>query len=92
MTIKALKTVRPDAKGRITLGQLAQGISSFIVTIDKHNRIILHPRIEIPAQEKWLFNNKAALSKVKKGLQDSAAKRVHRRGSFAKYMEDEDNK
>lgn len=92
MTTKESKIVRPDAKGRITLGSLAQGISSYIVTKDKYNRIILEPRVEIPANEKWLFSNKTALSKVKKGLEDSAAGRTRSRGSFAKFVDDKDTK
>lgn len=72
MTAKALKTVRPDSKGRITLGHLAHGVSSYIITRDKYNRIILEPRVEIPAKEKWLFDNKTALNQVKRGLKDFA--------------------
>lgn len=89
MTIKVSKTVRPDSKGRITLGHLADGVSSFIVTQDKHNRIILEPRVEISAKEKWLFANKTVLNQVKKGLKDSAAGRTKSRGSFAKYVDDD---
>jgi hypothetical protein len=90
MTAKELKTVRPDAKGRITLGHLAHGVSSYSVTQDRHNRIILEPRVEIPANEKWLFDNKAAMKQVKQGLEDSAAGRVKNKGSFSKYKDDED--
>jgi hypothetical protein len=85
MTAKKLKTVRPDAKGRITLGVFAQGISSFIVFKDKNNRIILEPRVEIPAREKWLFDNTQALAQVKNGLKDAVHGRVKKRGSFASY-------
>ena len=49
MTTKQYKTVRPDAKGRITLGRIAEGVSSYIITQDKNNRIILEPQVEIPA-------------------------------------------
>lgn len=90
MTIKYSKIVRPDAKGRITLGRLAEGVSSYVITKDKNNRIILEPRVEIPANEKWLFENKSAMHKVKKGLEDSAAGRVRKKGSFAKYLDDKD--
>ncbi len=89
MTTKELKMVRPDSKGRITLGPLAHGVSSYIVSTDKYNRIILEPRVEISAQEKWLFDNKTALKQVKHGLEDSAAGRVKSRGSFAKYIADD---
>jgi hypothetical protein len=86
MIPKVLK-VRPDSKGRIPLGRLTQGISSYTVIKD-HGRIILEPNIEIPAKEIWLFENKSALNQVKAGLQDSAAGRVKSRGSFKKFIDD----
>src|SRR5688572_10678088 len=85
-----LKKVRPDAKGRIFLGALiTEGVSSYTVIKDQ-GRIILEPNVEIPAKEKWLWNNKTALQKVKKGLEDSAASRIKSRGSFAKFVDDEE--
>ena len=83
------KTVHPDAKGRIALGSLAAGISSFLVTTEKDGRIILEPYVEIPAREQWLFKNDAALKQVKKGLQDSAKGKVSKRGDFSKYIDTE---
>jgi hypothetical protein len=83
------RTVHPDTKGRITLGALAKGVSSFQITTDKDGRIILEPYVEIPAREKWLFKNKAALKQVQKGLEDSAAGKVSARGDFRKYTETE---
>ncbi len=82
-------TIRPDAKGRITLGKLAQGVSSFHATTDAKGRIILEPYTEIPASEKWLFDNKPALAAVKKGLGQAAEGRMKSRGSFAKFANDE---
>lgn len=82
-------TVHPDAKGRVTLGALARGISSFHVTTDKAGRIILEPFVEIPAREAWLFQNDAALKQVKKGLQESAKGKLSSRGDFTQYLDDE---
>jgi hypothetical protein len=48
-------------------------------------------RPEIPANEKWLWENKKALTQVRKGLKDSAAGRVKSRGSFAKFVDDKGN-
>jgi hypothetical protein len=90
MTIKVLTTVRPDAKGRITLGRVAEGVSSYRVCQGKDNCLILEPLVEIPAREKWLFDNEIALNKVKRGLKDSAANRVKSRGGFAHYKKDDD--
>jgi len=84
------RTLHPDAKGRITLGGLAKGISSFRVFDDEDGRIILEPFVEIPAREKWLFDNKTALKKVKKGLHDSAIGKVSERGDFSQYIDDAD--
>ena len=88
MTSKEYK-VRPDSKGRITLGKIAEGVSSYTVIREK-DRIILEPNIEIPAKEKWLFDNKKALRQVKKGLEDSASGNVKSRGNFAKYVDDKE--
>lgn len=77
--------VRPDAKGRITLGKLASGISSFEVK-KKGGSIILEPRVEIPAREKWLFENKNAMKQLAKGLSDSLSGRVSKKKGFAKYL------
>lgn len=82
--------VRPDSKGRITLGHLADGISSFIITEDKqHHRIILEPMVEIPAHEKWLLKNKSAQKQLQKGLDDSAKGKVKERGSFSQYQDED---
>ena len=82
-------TIRPDAKGRITLGTLARGVSSFHATVDAAGRIILEPFAEIPAREKWLFENKEALAAVKEGLRQAGEGRTRSRGSFAKFAKEE---
>jgi hypothetical protein len=46
------------------------------------DRTILEPMVEIPAREAWLYENKGALEKVKKGLSERGK---IKRGSFAKY-------
>lgn len=69
------KILIPDSRGRITLGHLAQGISGFMVT-QKDHKIILEPTVEIPLREKWLFDNKTALQKLKKGLKDAEEGRL----------------
>ena len=82
--------VRPDSKGRITLGKLAEGVSSFMVSEHPGGGYLLEPMVEIPAREKWLFENKAALSSVKRGLAQSAKGEVRSRGSFAKFADEKD--
>ena len=79
------KTVRPDSKGRITLGTMAAGTSSFKAYRDAKGRIILEPQIEIPAAEAWLWQNSAALNSVRQGLKDSAEGKLVKRGGFARF-------
>jgi len=81
-------SIRPDAKGRIALGALARGVSSFQATVDSEGRIILEPFAEIPAREKWPFDNKEALNAVREGIAQSAAGKTRSRGSFAKFADD----
>jgi len=82
------KTLRPDAKGRIALGELAKGVSSFHVSIDKKQRIILEPYTEIPARESWLLNNKQALASVLLGIEQAGKGQVKSLGSFSKFAEE----
>lgn len=84
-----LRMVRPDSKGRITLGRLAEGISGFTVTETEDHKIILEPYAEIPAREKWLFSNTLALGKVKQGLKEAKEGKVSKKGSFAKFADDD---
>ena len=86
----ARKTVRPDSKGRITLGSLAAGASSFKAWKDERGRIILEPQIEVPAPEAWLWQNQEALAAVQQGLKDSAEGKVVERGSFSQYLDESD--
>lgn len=83
------RTVYPDTKGRITLGSLAKGISSFKVSTDSDGRITLEPYVEIPARESWLFKNNTALKQVQKGLQDSAKGKISKRGDFTQFIDTE---
>lgn len=81
--------LRPDTKGRITLGKLAQGVSSFRARRMEDGNIILEPFTEIPAREAWLFENAAALDAVKAGLAGAAEGKTRSLGSFAHYANEE---
>lgn len=59
------KILRPDAKGRITLGEIANNVSSYRVIVEKGGKVILEPYVEIPLSEKWIFDNKELLEKLK---------------------------
>jgi hypothetical protein len=83
------KMLRPDSKGRISLGSLTKGISGFSVHQERNGKIILEPFIEIPAQEKWLFDNKIALNLVKKGLQQAQKGMLVDKGTFSEFTDDD---
>ena len=55
----------------------------------KDHKIILEPYTEIPAREKWLFDNKLAVKKVKQGLQDAKAGRLVKKGRFAQFIDND---
>ncbi|HSA06970.1 MAG TPA: hypothetical protein P5556_07300 [Candidatus Gastranaerophilales bacterium] len=83
------KYLKPDSKGRIQLGRLAKDVVRYHVIEESDGKIILFPEVAIPASEAWLYKNKKALEAVKKGLEDSASGKVKKRGSFAKYIDEE---
>lgn len=81
--------LRPDSKGRITLGKLAQGVSSFRARRLDDGNIILEPFAEIPAREAWLFENASALDAVKAGLAQASAGKTRSLGSFAQFADED---
>ena len=86
---EVIQQLRPDAKGRITLGKLARGVSSFRARQLKDGNIVLEPFTEIPAREAWLFENAAALGAVKVGLAQAAEGKTRSLGSFASFADEE---
>ena len=77
--------LRPDSKGRITLGKLAEGVSSYRARRKADGTIVLEPFVEIPADEQWLWDNKEELAKVLQGIADAKAGRLTKM-SFKKYL------
>jgi hypothetical protein len=53
-------------------------VSSYRARRQKDGRIVLEPFVEIPADERWLYENKEALDSIKAGLTDAKAGRVTR--------------
>jgi hypothetical protein len=86
-----LSRVKPDSKGRITLGKVADGVSSYGVSVDDDGRVLLEPFAEIPAKERWLFENPTARKRIKRGLADAASGRVRSLGSFARHAHSRDD-
>lgn len=86
------RDVRPDSRKRVALGRALDdlGDASFDVYVDDKGRIILDPRVSIPASEAWLFRNKKALDSVGRGLKEAAERRAKPAGSFAHFIDDEE--
>lgn len=71
------KNLKVDSKKRITIGKLApDDVTSYDAELLKDGIIILKPKVEVPAEEAWLFRNRNALESVKKGLEESATGKV----------------
>ncbi len=84
----ALRMLRPDSKGRIAMGHLADGVSRFAVVEISAHRIVLEPYSEVPSREKWLLNNKLAVKKIHQGIKDAKAGHLVKKGSFAKFTDE----
>ena len=65
--------LRPDAKGKVNLGELAAGVSSYRVAIGEHGTLTLTPYAEIPFSEKWIFEDQDMLEKVKRQFKQETA-------------------
>ncbi len=76
--------VRPDSRGRLTLGQVAKA-KSYRVMVNDAGQILLDPVVSIPERELWLWQNPDALASVQRGIQQSAAGETHDLGSFTQY-------
>ncbi|MEI8390385.1 MAG: hypothetical protein WCG23_10940 [bacterium] len=84
------RILRPDPKGRISLGiAVVKNISSYKASFNDDGTIVLEPQIEIPAREAWLYQNPEAIKKVRKGLEDAAQGKIKKRKSFSQYADDE---
>ena len=81
--------IRPDSKGRITLGKLATGVSGFMVEVGPEGDLHLVPQIEIPAREKWIFENPEVLASIQRGMQQSRDGAVVE-ADFSQYATDDD--
>ena len=57
--------LRPDSKGKLNIGDLAHGVSSYRVKIGENGILTLYPYAEIPFSDKWIFDNKELLEKLK---------------------------
>jgi len=67
------KVITADQGGRINLGKSRAGLSFRLVK--QGSQLILEPveTVHLPPSEAWLFRNTAALSSVRRGLEQAAA-------------------
>lgn len=78
--------VRPDSRGRLTLGQVVKA-KSYRVMINDAGQILLDPVVSIPERELWLWQNPEALASVQRGIEHSAAGNGRYLGDFAQYAD-----
>jgi hypothetical protein len=78
---RVMGEITKDGKNRITLTKAAlpKEIKRFKVLKSDDGNVLLQPLVEIPISEKWLYENKEALSSVMRGLEDSAKGQVRKR-------------
>lgn len=81
--------LRPDSKGRITLGKkLVENISSYHITVREDRSIVLEPYVEIPASEMWIYENPKVLESIKRGVEQSKKGRTRKLGDFSQYIDE----
>ncbi|MGD9152494.1 MAG: hypothetical protein PVG30_02400 [Gammaproteobacteria bacterium] len=61
-----------------------------VISETKDHMVMLKPYLEIPLCERWLFDNKKAMERLKRGLKHAADGRVAEKGSFVKFVDDAD--
>lgn len=84
----ATKIIQPDAKGRISIGKPAAGVMGYQRIDEKDGKIVLIPMTAIPTSEAWLYQDKAALESVTRGIQQSKAGETGKWGSFAAHAKE----
>jgi hypothetical protein len=85
--------VRPDSRDRVSLGTAISDLNdaTFDVYRDSRGRIILEPKVSVPASEAWLFKNREAAASVQRGLAQLASGKSGVARSVAKYATDDDD-
>ncbi|MBI2340133.1 MAG: hypothetical protein HYU99_07210 [Deltaproteobacteria bacterium] len=75
-----------DKKRRLALGKVIKGkqVSSFEV-YETEGGYFLKPKVSIPADEVWIFQNPVVKKSLARGLSQTPR---HKLGSFARYAEE----
>lgn len=90
-----ISTIRPDRQGRVTLQRsmkktAAPKVDAYKQYLGPHGEILLIPIAEIPLRELWVYQNPAVLESIERGLEQSANGQTTSLGSFAHFLEDEE--
>lgn len=78
---------KSDSRGKIAIGKEFGG-QTFSVERLKNGDIVLH---HIPDREVWLYENPEALDSLKRGLAQAGQGDLHYLGSFAEFVDGDDN-
>ena len=86
--MQLLDEIHLDKKNRLAFGRILKGkkVSSFAV-YQTTNGYLLKPKVSVPAEEAWVFNNPEVHNSLARGLNEKPA---HRLGSFAHFAGDDE--
>jgi ABC-type nitrate/sulfonate/bicarbonate transport system substrate-binding protein len=83
-----------DSKKRINLGKKvleaagSPGANQFQVFIGTEGDILLRPLMAIPAREAWIYQNPAALRKLRQGLKEAGEGKLKEVKNLEKFLEE----
>ncbi len=86
-----------DSRNRVALTKAVEALRRrfgsverlhFAVMCNKDGQILLVPETTIPLREAWLYQNRAALKSVLKGIEQAERGKLLDRGSFARHVDD----
>lgn len=82
------RSVHPDARGRITLGD-AVGDAEYRVLVNDAGQILLDPvvTLAVAASEAWIRQDDGVRASMDRALEQAARGEFHDLGSFAEYLE-----
>jgi hypothetical protein len=75
--------VRPDDKKRLLLKKVKNAGKMYRIFENPLGQLILDPIVTIPRSEAWLYQNKVAISSVRKGLTEAGEGKLRKRPSRA---------
>lgn len=81
--------VRPDARGRLTLGSAAKD-ADYRVLVNDRGQILLDPVVPIPASEAWLWENPALRASMERAMKQADAGEFEDLGSFAEFADEDE--